>query len=57
MNQTLTEHNIAQYNILLVEDQIVNQIKHAEQLWNIAIVFFVMYLLQANSIYSSHGIQ
>ena len=25
MNQTLTEHHIAQYNILLIEDQTVNQ--------------------------------
>ena len=39
MNQTLTEHHIAQYNILLIEDQTVNQTKHAEQLGNIAIVF------------------
>ena len=29
MNQTLTEHHIAQYNILLIEDQTVNQTKHA----------------------------
>ena len=29
MNQTLTEHRIAQYNILLIEDQTVNQTKHA----------------------------
>ena len=28
MNQTLTEPHIAQYNILLIEDQIVNQTKH-----------------------------
>ena len=39
MNQTLTEHYIAQYNILLIEDQTVNQTKHAYQLGNIAIVF------------------
>ena len=39
MNQTLTEHHIAQYNILLIEDQTVNQTKHAYQLVNIAIVF------------------
>ena len=39
MNQTLTEHHIAQYNILLIEDQTVNQTKHAWQLGNIAIVF------------------
>ena len=29
MNQTFTEHHIAQYNILLIEDQTVNQTKHA----------------------------
>ena len=29
MNQTLTEHHIAQYSILLIEDQTVNQTKHA----------------------------
>ena len=29
MNQTLTEHHIEQYNILLIEDQTVNQTKHA----------------------------
>ena len=29
MNQTLTKHHIAQYNILLIEDQTVNQTKHA----------------------------
>ena len=39
MNQTLTEHHIPQYNILLIEDQTVNQTKHAKQLRNIAIVF------------------
>ena len=39
MNQILTEHHIAQYNIILIEDQTVNQTKHAEQLGNIAIVF------------------
>ena len=39
MNQTLTEHHIAQYNILLIEDQTVNQTKHALQLGNIAIEF------------------
>ena len=32
MNQMLTEHHIAQYNILLIEDQIVNLTKHALQL-------------------------
>ena len=31
MNQTLTEHHIAQYNILLIGDQTVNQTKHAWQ--------------------------
>ena len=39
MNQMLTEHHTAQYNILLKEDQTVNQTKHAKQLGNIAIVF------------------
>ena len=39
MNQTLTEKHIAQYNILVIEDQIVKQTKHAEQLRNIAIVY------------------
>ena len=39
MNQTLTKHHIAQYNILLIEYQTVNQTKHALQLGNIAIVF------------------
>ena len=39
MNQTLTEHHIAQYNILLIDDQTVNQTKHAYKLGNIAIVF------------------
>ena len=39
MNQTLTENRIAQYNILLIEDQIVNQTKHASQPGNIAIIF------------------
>ena len=39
MNQTLTEDHIAQYNILLIEDQTANQIKHAYQLGNIAIAF------------------
>ena len=39
MNQTLTEHHIAQYNILLTEVQIVNQTKNAYQLRNIATVF------------------
>ena len=39
MNQTLIEHHIAQYNILLIEDQTVNQTKHAYQLGNIVIVF------------------
>ena len=39
MNQTLTEHHIAQYNILLIEDQTVNQTKNAEQLGNMTIVF------------------
>ena len=29
MIQTLTKHHIAQYNILLIEDQTVNQTKHA----------------------------
>ena len=29
MNQMLTEHHIAKYNILLIEDQTVNQTKHA----------------------------
>ena len=29
MNQTSTEHHIEQYNILLIEDQTVNQPKHA----------------------------
>jgi len=29
MNQTLAEHHIAQYNILLIEDHKVNQTKHA----------------------------
>ena len=57
MNQTLTEHHIAQYNKLLIEDQTVNQTKHASQFENIAILFFIMYLLQPNSIYFSHGIQ
>ena len=32
MNQTLTEHHIAKYNILLTEDRIVNQTKHARKL-------------------------
>ena len=32
MNQTLSEHPIAQYNILLIEDQTVKQTKHAGQL-------------------------
>ena len=32
MNQTLTEHHIAQYNILLIEDRTVNQTKHGRQL-------------------------
>ena len=32
MNQTLTEHHIAQYNILLTEDRTVNQTKHTRQL-------------------------
>ena len=32
MNQTLTENHIAQYNILLIEDQTVYQTKHALQL-------------------------
>ena len=39
MNQTLTEQHTAQYNILLIEEQTVNQTKHAYQLGNIAIVF------------------
>ena len=39
MNQMLTKHHIAQYNIFLIEDQIVNQTKHAYKLGNIAIVF------------------
>ena len=39
MNQTLTEHHTTQYNILLIEDQIVNQTKHASQLGNIATIF------------------
>ena len=39
MNQTLTEHHIAQYNILLIEDHTVNHTKHAYELGNISIVF------------------
>ena len=39
MNEMLTEHHIAQYNILLIEDQTVNQTKHAQQLGNIAMIF------------------
>ena len=39
MNQTLTKHHIAQYNILLMEDLTVNQTKHAQQLGNMALVF------------------
>ena len=38
MNQTLTEHHIAQYNILLTEDQTVSQIKHAYPAGHIALV-------------------
>ena len=57
MNQTLTEHHIAQYNILLIEDQTAKQTKHAKQLGNIAIVFVSHVFSTKNSIYSSHGIQ
>ena len=32
MNQTLTEHHIAQYNILVIEDQTVNQTVNYSQL-------------------------
>ena len=32
MNQTLTEHHIAQYNILLIEDQTVNQTVNYNQI-------------------------
>ena len=32
MNQMLTEHHIAQYNILLTKDRTINQTKHARQL-------------------------
>ena len=39
MNQALTQHHIAHYNILIIEDQTVNQTKQAYQLGNIAIVF------------------
>ena len=55
MNQTLTEHHIAQYNILLIEDRTVNQTVNYNQLWQL--YMFLMYLLQPDSIYSSHGIQ
>ena len=57
MNQTLSEHHIAQYSILLIEDQTVNQTKHAWQLGNIAIVFVSHVFLMINSIYFSHGRQ
>ena len=32
MNQMLTEHHIAQYNILLIEDQTVNQTVNYNQI-------------------------
>ena len=32
MNQMLTEHHIAEYNILVMDDRTVNQTKHACQL-------------------------
>ena len=43
------------YNIL--EDQTVNQTKHAWQLGNIAIGFVSHVFCKENSIYSSHGIR
>ena len=39
MNQTLTKHHTAQYNILLIEDRTVSQSKNAYQLGNVAIIF------------------
>ena len=56
MNQTLTQHHICtMYKIL--EDQTVDQTKHAWQLGNIAIVFVSHVFCKENSIYFSHGRQ
>ena len=73
MNQTLTEHHIAQYNILLIEDQTVNQTKPIVAIVFVYHVFttakFNLFLawytitecthnfVKINSIYFSHGRQ
>ena len=44
MNQTLTEHHIAQYNILLIEDQIVNQTVNYTRLYQLYLFLMIYYI-------------
>ena len=57
MNQTLNEHHIAQYNILLIEDHTVTKPSMLNNLEIYKLYLFLMYLVQPNLIYSSHSIQ
>ena len=70
MNQTLTEHHIAQYNILLIEDQRFNQtvaivlVCHVftTAKFNLFLTWYTITecnqnFVKINSIYFSHGRQ